>query len=58
MKTLHLLPLLFLTACSTTPKLTLQPLHRRRQRIIPPFVILKSSMPTILGVTLTRTTIW
>ena len=26
MKTYHLIPLLFLTACSTTPKLTLQPL--------------------------------
>ena len=42
MKTYHLIPLIFLTACSTTPKLTLRPLQ-------PPPRLLREAMSRHAG---------
>ena len=58
MKTFYLIPLLFLSACSTAPKLTLRPQQPPPQPTIPLSVIPKSSAPITSGATPIRMMIW
>ena len=57
MKTYYLIPLLFLSACSTTPKLTLRPQQPPADETLTAFVIPKSSTPITSDATPTRMTI-